>query len=366
VPHTRPLRFLVEADRLFRRACVDQDRSHFHEALRKFSTALVSYKHANHRSSQVDTLLKIGDISRQTESFKNARRAYRSAFELVRKSRISVEIQKRHDALLGEALCLRGEGHYKQALQNFRACLSYYEQSDDLEGQAYILWAMGTTERFAGQFKKAERHLKKSGAFYIRIKDQSGAAYALSALGGTHRMMGHPKKSLLCYRRANAIFKKFNDRFGLAYSFCGQSNALRMQNKINEALPLMERAERLYRSLKLKGPLAFVLWSRSQAYCAIQRWDAAEKTLTASSRLFRAVRDQRGLLYANLGRAGILMNKNKLIYKRVFKESLKKATQLSLPFETAHALRASHPKRAATLYRRCGVSSQFFLYRTLP
>jgi hypothetical protein len=162
------------------------------------------------------------------------------------------------------------------------------------------------------------------------------------------------------------MFKRFNDRFGLAYSFCGQSNALRMQKKIAEALPLMKRAERLYRSLQLKGPLAFVLWSQSQAYCALKRWPIAAKLLKEADDLFHSAHDQRGILYANLGRAEILLRKNNLIYQSVFRKALKTAARLHLPFERAHAIRTSNPQLAARWYRRCGVAPNFFRYNALP
>ena len=365
--HNRSLHFLLEADRLFRNACVAQNTGHFYDAARQFSSALIFYRRARHISSQIDVLLKLGDVFRQTEALKSARQAYRAALVLTKKIAASKNIlQKYQDALMGEALCLRGRGHFLEALTKFESCLANYKITNDTAGKSYVLWAMGTTERFAGQFQKAKFHLKKSLTLYIKQHDDNGTAYALCGLGGTYRMIGSPQDSLVCYRRANAIFKKSNDRFGLAYSFCGQSNALRMQNKITQALPFMKRAERLYRSLKLKSPLGFVLWSQSQAYAFLKQWNLAHRTLRESTSLFRLSHDKRGLLYSALGRAEILFHQNDLNYQRDYKEASVLAARLNLPFEKSHALRILKPKQATKLYRRCVVCSGFFLYRTLP
>ncbi len=128
----------------------------------------------------------------------------------------------------------------------------------------------------------------------------------------------------------------------------------------------MKRAEKLYRSLKLKSPLGFVLWSQSQAYGFLMDWKQAQQTLRESMKLFRSADDKRGLLYAVLGQAQILFRQNKLNYQHVYKKAAAMATRLNLPFEKAHALRILSPKQATKLYRLCGVSSGFFLYRTLP
>jgi tetratricopeptide (TPR) repeat protein len=358
---------VFEADRLFRRACALQNRGNFHPAAGAFHAALSLYRRSNNLESQIETLLKLGDIHRQLESFIEARSFYRSAFRLTKKiSRSNTIDQKRQDALVGEALCLRGEGNFSSCLTKFQSCLTYYKTNKDLEGNAYVLWAMGTTERFAGQFRDAQRHLEASLKIYQRLHDVSGTAYALCGLGGTYRMKGRPGQSLACYRRANTVFKKLHDKFGLAYSFCGQSNAYRMQNKIEQALPLMKQAERLYRSLKLKGPLAFVLWSQAQAYGVLKRPVAAQSTLSEATRLFSSVNDKRGMLYALLGKGWALYQQNNSNYQRVFKTAVRMAIRGHLPFEQAHALRFLNPKSAAKIYRRCGVDSRFFLYRTLP
>jgi tetratricopeptide (TPR) repeat protein len=367
VPKNGSLRFLLEADIDFRHACTQQLRGRFHEALRLFRSALRNYSRTNQRLSRIETLLKIGDVSRQIESFVTARKAYRTALLLTaRQDTTPMILRNRQDALLGEALCLRGEGKFQPALMRFQICLSEYAKHADEEGRAYVLWALGTTARFAGQFKLAERYLKRSQKIYSRRRDISGLAYALCGLGGTYRMQGRPAESLSCYRRANRTFSRLGDKFGVAYSNCGQSNALRMQNKISLALPSMKKAERLYRSLKLKGPLGFVLWSESQAFAEAKRWKMAAAALQSARNLFRSCGDQRGQLYAKIALADIERRQNRSKYQRVYSEAAKMARKLHLPFEEAHALRWSDPIKARRLYRRCGVRPGFARYRTLP
>lgn len=318
--------------------------------------------------AQLEALLKIGDVSRQTELFSKAQSSYAQALRLIKSTARSESFyrQKIQDASLGEALCLRANAQYSEALKRFRRCLTFYVRYHDIEGQAYVLWAMGTTERFAGRFKNSLKYLKRSSGLYRQLNDKDGLAYTLCATGGCLRMMGRAKESLQCYRRANRYFKGIGDRFGVAYSYCGQSNALRMQNNLSAAWPLMKQAERLYRGLRLKSPLGFVLWSQAQVKLITGDWKAAQQALKDAQRLFTAAQDQRGLVYVCLGFSELGRLKNKSSYKFKSKVAAIMSKRLGLPFEQAHALRFSHPKQASKIYRRCGVSDGFFTYKTLP
>lgn len=311
--------------------------------------------------------MRLADVCRQTESFLAAHRAYSTAIHLLKKQTPSSLTQEKIlDSNVGLALCLRGTGNYQAAIRIFTRCLMAYKKRQDLEGQAYIHWALGTTERFAGELGNAEKDLRRSLALYRRLHDKNGIAYALCGLGGTLRMRGSAKASFQCYRQANRLFLDLNDRFGQAYSHCGQGNALRMLGKIKSGFPHMKRAEKLYRTLKLRGPLGFVLWSQAMAFITMKKILDANRRLRESHDLFRSVRDERGLLYVAIAQTLLRKAENKPINQPVFARIAKKADFLKLPFERAHALISMDPKRTAAIYRRCGVTPAFSLYKSLP
>ncbi|MCG3205167.1 MAG: hypothetical protein KCHDKBKB_01886 [Elusimicrobia bacterium] len=198
-------------------------------------------------------------------------------------------------------MCIRGLGKYQQALSLLKKCLSAYKKSKDIEGEAYVLWALGTTHRFACQFAQAEKQLRLSVEKYSLLKDPSGLAYARAGLGGTLRMRGKPQESFHLYQKASQFFSQAKDHFGIAYSSCGQGNALRMMGFSDKALPYMNKAIRIYKALRLRGPLGFVLWSRSQAFLALKKRDQAQRDLQEARRQFLLVKDRRGLKYCVLG-----------------------------------------------------------------
>jgi tetratricopeptide (TPR) repeat protein len=306
--------------------------------------------------------LRLGDVSRQIEMFHDAIRWYRVAEQL------SVKLKRnriRLDAMSGRAMALRGLGKYADALKTFSWLLASYRKEQDAEGMAYVLWAMGTTERFAGNFSKARQFLEEAVRRYKKIDDKSGLAYARCGLGGTFRMMGLADKSRRLYAEAFRIFRREKDEFGMCYSSCGQGNGWRMKNQFNRALPFMQRAERGYRKLKLFGPLGFVLWSRAQLRISQKNFRLAEADLKESEVAFRKSKDPRGLVYVELGKGDLARARNfssRSFYQRVARS----ARRLGLSFELTHArVRLNLAKPSA--YSANGVAIRDFLqYRSFP
>ena len=306
--------------------------------------------------------LRLGDTSRQLEDFAGALRWYAAA----QRHALSIKsIRLDLDAATGRAMALRGLGRYGHALKIFNQLLRSYRRRRDNEGAAYILWAMGTTERFSGRLAPACRHLRDAVTAYEKRNDASGLAYARCGWGGTLRMMGFADASRQQYALAYRTFRRENDRFGMAYASCGQANGLRMAGHLAEALPFMNRAERGYRALRLSGPLAFVLWSRAQLFIERGNWSAASRELREADRAFRSSRDPRGLVYVALGRAELARARG-LDSQAAYLRAAKAAGQLHLLLEKTHA-RVRAGLAPISLYRPLGVSiKDFSQYRSLP
>lgn len=311
-----------------------QQSGHFKKAYTSF---LLAYK----RSNDPELCLKLGDISRQLENFSEAKTWYKKVSHMT-------------DAQMGLAMTHRGLFEYSKAIAVFKRCARRYKKSKDLEGQAYVLWAMGTTFRFMGKFLDAEKKLRAAIKIYMRLKDLDGLAYARCGLGGTYRMRGLAQESGRLYKEGNEFFKKVGDKFGLAYSHCGQGNALRMQGKYKEGMVNMKKAISLYRALKQKGPLAYVLWSLAQAEVKLGKNPHAKKNLSEAEKIFKQVKDKRGLVYVYLGQGK-------------YRQALASAKKLKLPFETLHARYFLEGEKVCPMYKKLGVSySNFMEYKTLP
>lgn len=306
--------------------------------------------------------LHLADMCRQREAFREALRWYGVAKQCAERSKNSRLLL---DAASGTAMAWRGLGRYATSLSAFSTLLSAYRRLKDQEGEAYVLWAMGTTERFAGRLAAADRHLAEAVRLYIRLRDASGLAYARCGWGGTLRMKGEAARSRALYAQGYRYFSKVGDRFGMAYASCGQGNALRMLGRLSDALPFMKRAERHYRRLRLAGPLGFVLWSRAMLETERSAWNEATRFLSEAEAAFQRAGDPRGLVYVILGRGELARARQKpafLYYQR----AANRARRLGLLFEEAHA-RVRLGEAAPSIYRRFGVSISFFSrYRSLP
>lgn len=294
-------------------------------------------------TGDIQSALRLGDVSRQLEDFKSALYWYRVAKRIARSKQLISEFT---DAKLGEAMCARGLEEFSDAIRLLKECSKSYFRTRDVEGFAYVLWALGTTQRFAGVFTSAEKNLRLSIKLYQHMGDPSGLAYARCGLGGTLRMLGRHRESFSLYRKANIFFRRVKDRFGEAYSNCGQGNALRMLEKVKSALSFMEKAESIYRQLGQKGPLGFVLWSRAQADIYLGDLSAAKKRIEKSRQIFKSVRDPRGLVYCDLGdgqwRVAAGDHRSMIFFRRALKASIRQ----KLPFEALHARRRLRLKKS--------------------
>ena len=339
-----------------------QQGGDFRNGYRAFLSAWRALSKSEDSWRVADTALRLGDMCRQQEKFREAIRWYATA-EARAKHPKSDRI--RLDATCGRAMAFRGLGLYRTALPIFSRLLRGYRRRRDKEGEAYILWAMGTTERFAGRLSDADRHLEMAVRLYARLGDASGLAYARCGWGGTLRMMGYASRSRRLYALGFRTFRQTGDRFGLAYSSCGQGNALRMMGRLSAARLFMKRAEKNYRALRLPGPLGFVLWSRAMLEAECHSWREASTKLRGAESQFRRVRDLRGLVYVLLGKGELARAQGKPS-STVFDQAARAARRLGLPFEESHA-RVRSAKASGAIYRRFGVSIPLFSrYRSFP
>lgn len=347
---------------------VYQNLGMFHSAIRAARELVSVQRSSRDRYGLAIALLQLGDILRQCEMFSESSKKY-SEGGRVAKSLLGNDAAKRlpADSMIGIALCHRAMGRYRQCLHLLNQALTAAHKRRDRDASSYLCWAIGTTHRFAGNLRPAEKYLRQSLMEYQRLGDVSGVAYARAGLGGTLRMRGLAHESGILYRQAHKTFRHLNDLFGVAYTWCGQSNAARLRHQFPKALGLMNRAANLYMTLGQKGPLGFVLWSRAQLLAETGKADAALRDLKRAKRLFSNVKDHRGLVYVALGFGEVYRRLKPTLARSYFATAHRRARQLSLPLERAHAERRLYDRFPEALYAKTGVDlSRFQRYTALP
>lgn len=329
-------------------------------AYRSVRRAVGLYRRINDRAGLQTALLRLGDIERQRENPRQALALYRRAARM-KGGALAL------DAQTGEALSLRSLGRFRSARQILSQLLGHYRQRQDFVGQAHILWALATTDRFLGDIKRAEPEARASIQLYRRLKDQGGLAFAWAALGGILRMKGFAQESGKAYRKAHAIFKRHRDEFGLAYASCGIGNSFRMKGQYAQAIMWSTRAAKIYTRLKMNGPLAYVLWASAQSQGQLGRRAPAHANLKRVEQIFRRVRDVRGNVYAQLGWGIFYHQRDVRRSTMFFRRALHLSQKHSLQIEATHARCAISKKFLWRSYQRLGIHPRRFkAYQTLP
>jgi tetratricopeptide (TPR) repeat protein len=304
---------------------------------------------------RVQALLGLADVERIQGSFPESLRHYRQA-RLLSQSR---DPSLAWDAQTGWALAARACGRPREALAVLQRTLKAYEKQGDLQGQAFVHWALGGTLRIAGGMKGGLRELLRALRMFKSLKDPEGTAYTCCALGGLYRMLGRYGNSGKYYREANRRMRRLDDTFGTAYSYCGLGNVERMAGRWEKALPFYRKAERLYGTIGDRVSYAYTLWSLGTTYKMMGAYSPAQKAFARADRLFQRTGDGRGRVYALLGFAEIgYLRGRKKEGLRNWRRARSLAASGSFAWEKLHveALRGGKVRNLAARYLRAGSS----------
>ena len=248
-----------------------------------------------------DALLGLADVERIRGYFPEALGHYREAEKLWR----SLDPVSVVDAQVGWALAARASGQPRPALQKLWRALKYYKKEKDLEGEAFVHWALGGTLRIAGDMKKGLQELLIAQRLFKKLRSAEGLSYTCCALGGIYRMLGDYVASGRYYREANRRMRQRKDTFGIAYSYCGLGNVERMAGRFKQALPFYKKAESLYDTIGDRVSYAYTLWSLGTTYKMLGQYTQAHRAFYKADNLFKKTGDTRGRIYALLGFAEV-------------------------------------------------------------
>lgn len=246
----------------------------------------------------------LGDCYRMQGDFPMALKHYQRVLDLTEEEALYYE------ALVGKALALRALCCHEEGLSLLRQALTYYEKEEDLEGLAYLHWALGGTLRLKGAFLEGVSHLKKALELHQAIENTEGLTYAYCALGGIHRILGAYDESWRYYHQAHQLAKKREDRFAIAYSHCGLGNVFRMQERWEEGLNHFYKAEKHYQAIGDRISYAYTLFSMGMTYGFMGEKEKSLKTFDKAFDYFTQTRDPRGKAYVWMGKALLTRDKD--------------------------------------------------------
>lgn len=318
-------------DNTFKKAELLKKRSQYRDALTYYRRALVRLE----GEDELACLMSMGDTYRMVGGFGFAKRYFERALALA-KSLKNDDLAL--DCTVGLALSERGLGKWKPALTLLTEAEKKYRKSEDQEGLAFTLWALGGTHRIKGDLQKALDAFNQALEIFTANGHNSGVAYCLCGLGGASRAKGEFKDSLKYYNEANKLFKKLNDRFGKAYSHCGIGNAHRMELSLDKAREEFTKAAAIYNRIGDIVSYSYTLWSLGKTYQLQSRSVLAEKYFVEAEGNFKKTKDPRGKVYCKLGLAELRYAVGRqAAATRLVDAALKEAKKGAYALETCHA-----------------------------
>ena len=293
----RPERDLVEADA--RRA-----QGFFGRAERLYARVLRRVRAGDDAPLFVEACLGSAAGLRSVGRTAPARRRLLDAGRAAGKAGLAGPFRER--LRLEEALVLRAEGRFAEALRRLRPMLGAALRREDYSAASFLLWAIGGAERFRGRLEASEYAFCESDTLARRAGDLVARGYALFGLGGVSRIRGDLASSVRYYKEAGRIFAATDDVFAKAYAECGLANALRRLGRLEEAERRYRAAHKLYSSLEDPVDLAYVDWGLGQVRLVRGDCRGAEPHLRRALRAFEAGAEDRGVVLARASLAHAL------------------------------------------------------------
>lgn len=114
-------------------------------------------------------------------------------------------------ALKQEGLTLFNQGQRQAALAKFQAAAQFYQQSDNLAGQAEMLNNIGVIYRLERQWNQAADALNRAQETFAALGDAGREGQVLGNLGDLYAARKELDQAARCYSEAAALFAQVID-----------------------------------------------------------------------------------------------------------------------------------------------------------
>ncbi len=221
---------------------VSLDKSKVMEALDAFTQSNQIAKKYNLKTLEAFTINNFGNVYRDLNEFEKALKYYRQSFEIFKDSmsfnniglcysdlgdtanamkyfRISLDFSRSSGNLLNEANTLsnmaeiyKGTGQYAKAMEYFVEAKKIYEEIEQKQGLAFILYNIGDLKREGKKYKEAISNCKASYDMAIQhelLMSKRGSCYCLYA---TYKESGQADSALTYLEKYNVFNKEHLDQ----------------------------------------------------------------------------------------------------------------------------------------------------------
>lgn len=137
------------------------------------------------------------------------------------------------------------KGNYSEALKNYLAAVSYYEEKANTIQVANIYCRVGEIWRLQLDYEKSLSYHQSALSIYTQLNDSFGMANALNDIALTYEAKRNFETALSYHEKSLAIKKKLGNKRMLGDSYCNLGTIYRELSKYGQALEYQYKALRI-------------------------------------------------------------------------------------------------------------------------
>jgi CHAT domain-containing protein/Tfp pilus assembly protein PilF len=319
-------RSLAEGDLLLNDWKAESSR----RAIDNFKDSLFSWRAAEDRREEANTLRHIGDIYQPLGEFQKALDYYEQALSLSRKVKnrytegetlnaisyvyITLGDNRKALGLCGQALGLSravgdrraeaqalnnfGEAYYglgmlQRSLEFYQLALPLWQELNDRQGQALTLLNIGYSNSDLGKVHEAFDYYYRAYALWKSESDIRGEAITRAAIGRLYSRMGENQEALEEFDHAIGPIQQIGDPVWEAAILTGMAAIYNDLGESRKALEYYNRAILLFRSAKHIYGEANALGDAGRVYFSLGDAQNALECHQRALSIFRTVGDRR-------------------------------------------------------------------------
>ena len=181
----------------------------------------------------------------------------------------TADSEKRFEILIMLSDALQSTGQYKKALKNLDKALVLAKEKSDQRRTAIVLGAIGNVHVGMGNDETALKFLNEALAVAENSNTAGVAASILNNLGNLHMAGNRCLEAMDAYRKSWSLAEKSQDMHLAALASLNGVQAAMKCDRTGDALPQIEWATRQYRQLKDSHDKAYGLINSALAYSAL-------------------------------------------------------------------------------------------------
>ncbi|WP_261891874.1 tetratricopeptide repeat protein [Acaryochloris marina] len=222
----------------------------------------------------------------------------------------------------------REQADYDQAQEQYEACKTFFEETDQKSQLAIVFRELGELTRVRRNYLQARKLHQKSLLLNIELDNKKGEAQSLHDLGLIERIFGNYNRAIQLFERSLKIRESLGDLLGISYNYLELGIIARLK-KDKKAIEFLRSSCFEFERFGDKRGLAYVFRELGELAVDEMNYVEADKFHKKSLQLRQELGDQRGKAIS-LYRIGRLnqLQKNYELSKQYFLDSIAIAKKL--------------------------------------